>query len=347
MAIGAVGATLFAASGIYNVAASVQHFQITERIIKFVLNRSVAVHSPDEVPTDIGDDRLAQLGARHFRLGCAPCHGMPGEDASPVMQQMYPAPPRLEHAALKWEAAELAWIIDNGLKFTGMPAWAGQGRMDEVWALVAFLRRLPNADKQEISELAGGPDGIPMLADQSTVAQSCISCHGNQEQPPVSPEVPSLSGQPRAYLQRALLEYRADLRQSGMMEPIAEALDDAAIERLASRFAAQSLPVAQNLELTRGEVDRGRTIATVGHPGGNVPPCLSCHGAGASELFPRLRGLSQEYIVGQLHLFQSGSRSQTAYGAIMSTVARRLTAEDMEDVAAFFAGQPEARTAGR
>lgn len=351
LAIGAVGATLFAASGIYNVAASVQHFQITERIIKFVLNRSVAFHSPDEMPADLGDERLARLGARHFRLGCAPCHGMPGEDASPIMQKMYPAPPRLEHAALKWDPAELAWIIDNGLKFTGMPAWAGQDRNDEVWALVAFLRRLPDAGERELADLAGpGSDpraGVSELAARPASPALCVTCHGNSGQPPVSPEVPALSAQAGAYLQRALREYRSDRRQSGIMEPIAAALDDRAIQRLASYFAAQSMSSDTGSGEVAGDVERGRTIATVGLPDGNVPPCLSCHGAGASERFPRLRGLSRDYIVGQLRLFRSGARSQTAYADIMSTVARRLSAEDMEDVAAFFATHPDAQGAER
>jgi hypothetical protein len=39
---------------------------------------------------------------------------------------------------------ELFYIVKHGIKFTGMPAWPAQQRDDERWAMVAFLRRLPD-----------------------------------------------------------------------------------------------------------------------------------------------------------------------------------------------------------
>ena len=54
---------------------------------------------------------------------------------------MLPVPPDLGAAVPTWQPNELFWIVKNGLKYTGMPGWAAQGRDDEVWAVVAFLQR--------------------------------------------------------------------------------------------------------------------------------------------------------------------------------------------------------------
>ena len=44
----------------------------------------------------------------------------------------------LEDSVVDWSDEELFWIVKNGFKYTGMPAWPAQGRDDEVWAQVAF-----------------------------------------------------------------------------------------------------------------------------------------------------------------------------------------------------------------
>ncbi|MCT7373982.1 c-type cytochrome [Chelativorans salis] len=330
-----VGAFMFAASGFYNVSALKRHYVVVERAIQFALNRSISTHSTGDAPNNLDDENLIRLGARHFQLGCAPCHGMPSGDGNPIMQEMYPAPPDLSHAASKWDAAELGWIIQNGVKFTGMPAWAGLHRQDEIWPLVAFLQYLPS--EEVYADTIGGL--ASPTADETTPADRaslCVACHGDGQRLPVSDKVPSLSGQTAAYLRRSLFDYRADRRQSGMMEPIAAALDDQAIERLAAHFSAQKVPkdiagTAQN------GIERGRRIAVSGQPDAHLPPCLSCHGSSGSDRFPRLGGLSRQYILGQLRLFQSGVRSESGFAAIMSTVAQRLTPEQMEDVATYFA----------
>ncbi|MCR4264677.1 c-type cytochrome [Nitratireductor sp. ZSWI3] len=339
-AAGILVAAFVIVSGLYNVSATVKHFAVTERLIKLALNRSIAAHSRNDPPADLDREDFVKLGARHFELGCAPCHGAPGDPRKPIMQQMYPAPPDLAGAVSKWKPGELAWIVENGLKFTGMPAWAGHGRKDEVWPLVAFLRRLPGMKPQDYARHAGAIGAI-----RNGDPKLCSACHGDGEREPVADTAPALAGQPRAYLRRALLEYRSGERQSGMMEPLAAALDDAAIERLAAHFASE--PVASDRgRPTGGEVGRGRVIATSGRPDAQVPPCLACHGKGASTQFPRLHGLSADYILTQLRLFQSGVRDKTAFGAVMATVARRLTPDDMDDVAAYFAASDRPGRAG-
>ena len=55
---------------------------------------------------------------------------------------MLPPPPELSKAAKEWKDEELFWIVKHGIKYTGMPSWVAAERDDEVWSVVAFLKRL-------------------------------------------------------------------------------------------------------------------------------------------------------------------------------------------------------------
>jgi cytochrome c553 len=346
-AVLAAGAAAAVLSGVYNVAATVPHFAVTEGLLEVALRRSVALHSSRVRAPDLSDPGLIRLGANHFQLGCAPCHGSPAAPAGPVTGAMYPEPPSLSHAAAGWDDAELFWIVKHGIKMTGMPAWAGSGRDGEVWAVAAFVRALPGMDAAEYAALTGAEaGGSPAdLGLGGPPGDVCAACHGGEGAPPVHPMAPALEGQKAAYLARALREYRSGRRESGMMEPVAAALgSDEVAARLAGEYAGRPRPpgdVGGDPESVR----RGRAIAEEGVAADGVPACRACHSGGTDGNFPLLDGLSHGYLVGQLELFRAGLRDETAYGAIMTAIAPRLSEGQVGDVAAYFAsrpGQPQA-----
>jgi len=339
----------FVLSGVYNVAASREHFDVVNALIRLTLSRSVATRSMGIGPPDLTDERLARLGARHFAVGCAPCHASPAGSQSPVVAEMYPAPPPLTHAAEEWETEELFWIVKHGLKFTGMPSWPALQRDDEVWALVAFLERLPEADAEDyaaMSGIGGGRRGSALAFGRGQAANDltamCGNCHGDARTPPVHPLAPPLAGQKEAYLRRALDEYADRRRPSGIMEPVAAALGPSEIEKLARHYAAAPPATAPLRDGVDEETAaRGEVIARRGIREDGIPACLSCHDPGTSGEFPRLDGLSAKYIATQLSLFQEGIRANSTYSAIMAPVARRLSQEQIEDVAAYFASRAQ------
>lgn len=341
---GLVIAALLVLSGVYNVAASARHFDITDRLIKLALRRSVDTHSAFVDVADFQRPDLVRLGALHFANGCQSCHAAPGIRQNPIIAGMYPSAPPLETKVNDWDDKELFWIVRHGLKFTGMPQWVGRGRDDEVWPVVAFLRALPGMSPEryaELAEAAGSGSGSISPEDDASVLRQCIACHGDGADGPVSDMVPSLNGQKPAYLRRALEEYALDLRQSGMMEPLAAALSPDQIRNLADQFAENAPPPAQHdepLERPTASARRGEEIALQGIPRQNVPACASCHDSAAAATFPRLAGLSQAYLKTQLHLFRDGVRAQSAHAQIMQRVARQLTDEQIEDVATFLSG---------
>lgn len=93
---------------------------------------------------------------RHFADHCASCHGNDGRGDTEMGRGLYPPAPDMALAATQdLSDGELAWIIDNGVRFTGMPAWGDSGHEDEAetWELVHFIRHLPELTAEETEDM--------------------------------------------------------------------------------------------------------------------------------------------------------------------------------------------------
>lgn len=340
----AVAGLLFAWLGVYNIAASRGHLAITDRILRFGMENSVKAHAPDERLPDGQDEDRVRLGAGHYHAGCAYCHGAPGTPVSPVAVKMLPPPPDLKNKVGVWKDGELFWIVKHGLKYAGMPAFPSLQRDDEIWSVVAFLRRLPELDRAAYRELALGevepdrPSGseIAESGDDQEAIGACARCHGNGAGP-ASRLVPALHGQPAAMIENALRDYAAGLRDSGIMQTAAADLTDGAIRKLATHYAGLPRPAIEPEPADPESVARGERLAREGHRSRGVPACLSCHDEQALPTFPRLAGQSSRYIEGQLAAWRAGLNDRSSTGRIMAPIGRRLTAEQARDVAAYFA----------
>lgn len=146
-----LGGTIFVWSGVYNVAANVPHYKLTFWLLDEARGRSVAFHSKDLVPPSLEDPKLVDLGFPHFHETCRLCHGAPGTTRLEFADGLYPSPPSLSSDDVQGDLhnAELFWVVKHGLKMTGMPSF-GQTHTDEqLWGIVAFLRRLPNLSSKD------------------------------------------------------------------------------------------------------------------------------------------------------------------------------------------------------
>ena len=98
---------------------------------------------------------LAQARA-HFAGHCASCHANDGSGATEIGRNLYPKAPDMRLAPTQELAdGELFYIVENGIRFTGMPAW-GNGTAEgaaESWELVHFIRHLPRLTPQEIAAM--------------------------------------------------------------------------------------------------------------------------------------------------------------------------------------------------
>jgi mono/diheme cytochrome c family protein len=91
----------------------------------------------------------------HFADHCAVCHANDGSGNALLGRGLYPKPPDLRQAATRNRSdGELFWIIENGVRFTGMPSFASHGMSDDSWKLVLFIRHLPQLTAEEHIEMS-------------------------------------------------------------------------------------------------------------------------------------------------------------------------------------------------
>jgi mono/diheme cytochrome c family protein len=76
---------------------------------------------------------------------CQICHGLDGQNTGvPFAEKMSPQVANLAAPDIqKYTDGQLKWIIENGIRLTGMPAWKGILEDDEMWHIVRYIRHLP------------------------------------------------------------------------------------------------------------------------------------------------------------------------------------------------------------
>ncbi len=345
----AAGGALVVVSGVVPIKASSGHWAITRWFLSFSMHRSVATHSMGITIPALDSPAMVLKGAGQYETACRPCHGSPDLPQPRIARQMTPHPPYLPPTISKWASEELFYIVKHGVKFTGMPAWPTLKRDDEVWAMVAFLRQLPDLDAAAYQRLvegetATGPgrtplqDLLPSEGAPATVLENCARCHGADGQGRGLGAFPKLAGQRPTYLYAALQAYADGRRHSGLMEPVAAGLSREEMQGLA-RYYANLPPAAAASPVSAPEIARGRAIAQNGIPGEGIPSCVDCHGPGnapRNPFYPNLAGQYADYIVLQLELFSKDHRGGSAYAHLMHLTAERLTPEQMRDVAHFY-----------
>ena len=102
-------------------------------------------------------------GLEHFADHCAVCHANDGSGDTEMGKGLYPRVPDMRLAATQnLTDGEIAYIIENGVRLTGMPAWGSEHGEESNWNLVRFIRHLPkltDAEIQHMKELnPKGPD---------------------------------------------------------------------------------------------------------------------------------------------------------------------------------------------
>lgn len=140
--VSALGAFLVIVSSVYNVAATAPHTALVRVILNWTMRNSVRVHAGNESPETWSEDQ-ARKGFKDYDAMCVICHSAPGKERSYISKGLRPEPPNLAETSERWSSAELFWIIKNGVKMTAMPAFGPTHQDEQIWNIVAFIRRLP------------------------------------------------------------------------------------------------------------------------------------------------------------------------------------------------------------
>ncbi len=106
-------------------------------------------------PVPAGPEVLAEA-MEHFADHCAVCHGNDGSGNAAIGKGLYPKPPDMRQASTQnLSDGELYYIIHNGVRFTGMPAFGpdNAGQDEDSWKLVRFIRHLPEMTEEELARM--------------------------------------------------------------------------------------------------------------------------------------------------------------------------------------------------
>jgi cytochrome c553 len=180
----------------------------------------------------------------------------------------------------------------------------------------------------------------------ATKAAVCGACHGvngNSQ----NPEWPNLAGQSPAYILEQLHLFKKDVRVNPVMKPILDTVNEADYKDLAVYFATQT---PTGLEADPSYWKAGEKLYRKGDPARQIPACVACHGplgrGNLAAAYPALRAQHSVYTVKQLNDYAkdtrypgaSAQKPATPNAVIMATIAKRLTAEDIRNVASYVQG---------
>jgi mono/diheme cytochrome c family protein len=159
---GAVAATI--AVGLFNTAATVAPSRLEKQLARWAVDRAADRRAPKKSNPFRSEPERLKEGFEHYRQMCVSCHGAPGVDPSAVGEGLNPPAPDLTLVRIQEKSdGELFWLIQNGIRMTGMPAFGPTHRDEQIWEIVAFLRHLPEITPEEEKALGspGPSDASP------------------------------------------------------------------------------------------------------------------------------------------------------------------------------------------
>jgi cytochrome c553 len=171
----------------------------------------------------------------------------------------------------------------------------------------------------------------------ATKATTCAACHGANGNS-INPEWPSLAGLGADYIADQLKNFKEGKRANPIMMPMAASLTADDMADIGAYFNSLT---NTGLEADPSFWQAGEKLYRGGDAGRQIPACLACHGptgrGNEPAKFPALRGQQSAYVVKQLNDYASGTRA-TGPNGVMQTIAKRLSTDDIRNLASYIQG---------
>ena len=146
-------------SGVYPIGADVPHNKFTYWILEQAREHSITRASADIQVPDLSSADMLLSGGADYNDMCTSCHLKPGQTESDMTIGLYPKPPNLSLADHEeehgddddetTEARKMFWTIKHGIKASGMPAWGLTHDDGRIWAMVAFIQKMPELTEDQ------------------------------------------------------------------------------------------------------------------------------------------------------------------------------------------------------
>jgi mono/diheme cytochrome c family protein len=121
----------------------------------------------------VSSPEVLSQAMEHFADHCAGCHANDGSGDTPLGKGMSPRPPDMRQATTQnLTDGEIYYIIHNGIRFTGMPAFgpSGEAPDEDSWKMVYFIRHLPKISKEELEAMKSfNPTSPAHLAEEEQI----------------------------------------------------------------------------------------------------------------------------------------------------------------------------------
>ena len=143
-----LGAYTYVKSGIFPVAASKPHTRFTEWLTHETMIQSVKRHARSVTAPQSFAPGQVVAGFCAYRTHCVACHGGAAVARQQWVNGLEPQPPYLLDESQRFNRRELFWIVQNGIKMTGMPSWRQSMSDRQIWDVVAWLEASPKLPPQ-------------------------------------------------------------------------------------------------------------------------------------------------------------------------------------------------------
>ena len=143
--------------GYVSFAADTKPSETEEKWAMAAVDASTDRHAPDAKNPLAGSEENLTAGAKLYLNHCAGCHGVPSNPASVFAQSFNPPAPGFFQDAPDMPENQNFYIIQHGIRWTGMPAWGQTLNDAQTWQIVTFLsnlEKLPPAAKQVFEPVA-------------------------------------------------------------------------------------------------------------------------------------------------------------------------------------------------
>ena len=147
--------------GFFDPRADVDIGGIESKIAMPALDAAVDRHAPEaQDPIQSNDDNLT-AGMKIYQQDCASCHGDVNHPHAALADAFYPRAPQFVEDAPDMPENQNFYIIEHGIRLSGMPAWRDSLNNQQLWQVTAFLSHMDKLSPQVTDTwkaTAGGAD---------------------------------------------------------------------------------------------------------------------------------------------------------------------------------------------
>jgi cytochrome c553 len=195
---------------------------------------------------------------------------------------------------------------------------------------------------------AAAPVDVPdTMAER---VKACIACHGPEDRMGRDGYYPRIAGKPEGYLFNQLRNFRDGRRYYRPMALLVADISDQYLREMAAYFSTlkQPYPPPERISSSPDEIKLAQNLISRGDPSRKIPACVECHGKdlmGTAPFIPGLVGLPRAYLIAQFGAWRSGGLLRGTSDC-MSEIAKQLTPDETNAVAAWLAAQSVPENAG-